>query len=593
MAVIYGTANSEVLQSPVPNSLDTIIGYGGNDSIYGNGAPAPGDILYGNDGNNYIDIGTYLAGGSVFAGQNNDSVNGSNLPDLVYGDAGADTILGNAGDDNLIGTNTTNHPFNDSGDLIRGGDGNDYISGNVGTDALYGSNGNDALYGGKDNDNLFGDAGNDSLFGDLNNDRLFGGTGSDSLQGGDGDDRLNGETNSDHLWGGAGFDTFTVNILNSSGDSDTIWDFEGTFSTTDTDKLVLQNVNNVQSTIGGADLLVQGANPANGAVQTFLRIKNKALYKSAFDAMYGGQNYAALLDVDSLDADALLAQSDPSADRAPGLTEEQILALLPPGTANPFDITVTGLFDRASEALNRRPEDELSPQDGAIDIVPIFRNAIQALEMGLPLPEEGRGVIWSTPESIDLASLKSALQDIEDSRLGGFGIYQENLVANLPPGTANPFDLTVEEVFARAEEALSPREGVVDIVPFMERAIDALNSGQPLPEEGRGVIWDTPESIDLPSLESALSDILDSRKGLGVVVPDSGIDPLTQGGTETWQTSADGFLMNDRHPLSRMDVAAPITEVSDNEPLRNFLLFAKECGGDIAAIAGANDVNLL
>lgn len=596
MAVIYGTPNPEFLQNPISNQLDTIVGYGGNDTISGNGAPAPGDVLYGNDGNDYITIDTGIAGGSVFAGKDNDNILGSDLPDLIYGDAGAESILGAGGNDNLIGTNTTNDPFNDSGDTIRGENGSDYINGNVGSDVLYGGNGNDSLYGGRDNDLMFGDAGNDSLLGDLNNDRLFGGTGSDYLQGGDGDDRLNGETNSDDLWGGVGFDTFTVKGFDAPGDVDTIWDFEGTFSTTDTDKLVLQNVNNVQSQVDGADLLVRGANPLNGTVQTFLRIKNKGLYKSAFDAIYGGQNYASLLGDASLDGEVLRAKMDIPPQSQTGLTEEQILASLPPGTPNPFDITVTGLFDRATEALNRRPEDKLSVQDGAIDIVPIFRNAIQALENGLPLPEEGRGVIWSTPESIDLASLKSALQDIEDSRLGGFAIYEENIVGNLPPGTPNPFDLTVEEVFERAKEALSPREGVVDLVPIMERAIDALKNGQPLPEEGRGVIWSTPESIDLPSLESALSDILDSRKGLGVVVPDSDIpdsdiDVLTQGGTETFDASADGLFSIERHALSRMDVAFP-AQVSDNEPLRNFLLFAKDCGCDIAAMAAANDLTL-
>jgi RTX calcium-binding nonapeptide repeat (4 copies) len=593
MAVIYGTPNSEVLQNSVSNTLDTIIGYGGNDSIYGNGAPAPGDILYGNEGNDYIVIGTYTAGGSVFAGMNNDSVVGSDYPDLIYGDAGSDSILGNAGADNLIGTNTTNDPFNDSGDTIRGGTGNDYISGNVGNDALYGGDGNDALYGGKDNDNLFGDNGNDSLFGDLNDDRLFGGAGSDSLQGGDGNDRINGETNSDHLWGGIGFDTFTVRAFDNAGDIDTIWDFEGTFSTADTDKLVLQNVNNVQGTASGADLLVQGANPANGAVQTFLRIKNKGAYQSAFNAMYGGQNYARLASFDSLDAEALQAQSDRPPESETGLTEEQLIALLPPGTPNPFDITVSGLFERAQEALYRRPGDESSYQDGAIDIVPIFRNAIQALENGLPLPEEGRGVIWSTPESIDLASLKSALQDIEDSRRDSSAIYQENFMSQLPPGSRNPFNMTVEEVFAMGREALSPREGVVDLVPIMERAIEALKNGQPLPEEGRGTIWSTPESIDLPSLESALSDILDPREGLGVVVPESEIDPLTQGGTETFDASADGGLLSDRNALSRMDVSSPVAEVSDNDPFRTFLLFGRDRNDDIAAIAAANDFNLM
>lgn len=80
---------------------------------------------------------------------------------------------GTKGNDTLDGKNTA--------DLLYGFDGDDYLNGSGGHDVLVGGLGNDVLDGGFGDDKLVGGSGNDILTGGVGIDTLIGGTGSDTF----------------------------------------------------------------------------------------------------------------------------------------------------------------------------------------------------------------------------------------------------------------------------------------------------------------------------------------------------------------------------------------------------------------------------
>ena len=201
--LIYGRGGNDTLDGGAGN--DKLFGEAGNDKLT---ADAGTDELYGGDGNDgfvfkggaangidwaqgdagidtadfsgmteklWIDLTfsnveawTYIGG--VYAGltylRGIENIVGSNLDDVMYGDAnanqisgggGADYILGRAGNDVLIG--------NDGNDRLFGGDGADTLSGDLGADELYGENGDDTfLFTGS------GNAGRDWVDGGANSD---------------------------------------------------------------------------------------------------------------------------------------------------------------------------------------------------------------------------------------------------------------------------------------------------------------------------------------------------------------------------------------------------------------------------------------
>ncbi|MFE1600807.1 calcium-binding protein [Methylobacterium sp. ID0610] len=128
----------------------------------------------------------------------NDSLAGSQIADLIWGNDGDDTLRGAAGDDYLSGL-----AGNDS---VDGGAGNDTLFGDAGDDRVDGGEGDDVLRGWYGSDTLFGSAGNDALFGQDGNDFLGAGRGNDALSGGAGNDALYGEAGEDVLFGNAGDD---------------------------------------------------------------------------------------------------------------------------------------------------------------------------------------------------------------------------------------------------------------------------------------------------------------------------------------------------------------------------------------------------
>ena len=131
-------------------------------------------------------------------GEGNDTADGQDGADRIFGGAGSDVLRGGAANDILDGGS--------SEDTLYGGEGNDDLFGGVGFDMLYGDDGDDTLSGGGQADNLFGGAGNDRLDGGDGRDRLFGEDGDDVLIGGDGADMMRGGAQSDRLEGGSGDD---------------------------------------------------------------------------------------------------------------------------------------------------------------------------------------------------------------------------------------------------------------------------------------------------------------------------------------------------------------------------------------------------
>ncbi len=132
---------------------------------------------------------------SVHAYGGNDTVQGHQFNDIIFGYDGNDNLHGNSGADVLFGD------FGD--DNLYGGEGNDALYGNIGNDELWGGNGDDSLHGENGNDTLNGGNGNDTLEGGFGNDYLFGNSNTDTLIGGAGDD---------NLFGGSGDDTYVFEL---------------------------------------------------------------------------------------------------------------------------------------------------------------------------------------------------------------------------------------------------------------------------------------------------------------------------------------------------------------------------------------------
>ncbi|MEJ6391148.1 calcium-binding protein [Gymnodinialimonas ulvae] len=167
--------------------------------------------LPGTDGGDMLDA---IRASRIFAGDGDDTVNGSDEDDLVAAGVGNDLVLASGGDDEVNGSIGR--------DTLEGGNGDDTITGGFGDDDLFGDAGDDALSGGFGNDFLFGDIGNDVLEGEDGNDTLVSFLGSDTLSGGADDDLLDaldlplftGPDAPDVLDGGDGNDT----LLGDDGD---------------------------------------------------------------------------------------------------------------------------------------------------------------------------------------------------------------------------------------------------------------------------------------------------------------------------------------------------------------------------------------
>lgn len=255
---ITGTDNADAIKGNLAVTDSFIIGYLGNDVIYGT---TKDEILI-NESGDAIMIG---GGGNdiIWAGADNDILDGGVGNDMLYGEAGSDiyvfrrgsgqdTIIDIATPGNIdtiwLGSNltpsdvvvrrqsddlvlrikntydtlTVKDSFRNNSTLNLLGsvwfqDGILWTKQDIidkidsrpeGNDAICGTTGDDRLQGTRGNDILSGNAGNDSLNGSLGNDILYGGMGNDILFGGAGDDMLYGEAGNDiYLFGrGSGQD---------------------------------------------------------------------------------------------------------------------------------------------------------------------------------------------------------------------------------------------------------------------------------------------------------------------------------------------------------------------------------------------------
>lgn len=160
-----GTAGADLLVGPRSGSSVVIRleGLGGNDDIWGNGAPLT-----------VAEYGDAPNGVSIVM----DSNNGLHRGFGSDGYGGTDSLL----EIQALGGSRIGH------DSVTGGDTAEWIEGRGGLDTLKGGGGNDTLDGGADADSLVGGAGADRLLGGEGDDMLIGGAGADSQDGGGGAD---------------------------------------------------------------------------------------------------------------------------------------------------------------------------------------------------------------------------------------------------------------------------------------------------------------------------------------------------------------------------------------------------------------------
>jgi Ca2+-binding RTX toxin-like protein len=196
----YGGSGNDRIEADSAGiaSVDYMEGGSGRDSLMGY---AGNDVLYGGDGDESganIAVGpsnlTYTPG--LFGGAGDDYLDGGRGNDFLDGGMDNDRLLGGDDSDTLVG--------GEGADFIDGGDGKDYAyygdssaGVNVNLSNGTGSGGQaegdvvtkiEGIVGSTFADFLTGDAGNNELIGGLGNDILQGLTGADYLDGGSGTD---------------------------------------------------------------------------------------------------------------------------------------------------------------------------------------------------------------------------------------------------------------------------------------------------------------------------------------------------------------------------------------------------------------------
>ena len=188
------------------------------------------DVIFGDANGNRIE-GRGEADG-LYGGGGDDQLYGGNGNDLLEGGTGADTLDGGAGIDTVSYEDAPAYygpPYNDgiwvnllngtgswsaNGDTyagienVTGSDFDDTILGNGSGNRIEGGDGDDLLEGGGGADRLYGGVGQDLLRGDDEADRLYGGDNNDDIRGGGSDDQLYGGGGNDLLIGGDGADMF-------------------------------------------------------------------------------------------------------------------------------------------------------------------------------------------------------------------------------------------------------------------------------------------------------------------------------------------------------------------------------------------------
>ncbi|SDE59324.1 hypothetical protein [Ruegeria marina] len=206
---LFGGSDPDLLLGGAGN--DALLGFGGRDTLYGGDGDDTllgggwADLLGGGDGND--SLGGDGGADTIYTARGDDTAEGGDGNDTLGGSWGNDSLSGGAGEDQLWGS--YDHDRLDGGDgndTLGGFWGDDHLSGGAGRDELWGAAGNDTLLGGADDDHLGGGAGDDLADGGAGDDLIFGGTGQDTLRGGAGQDTIHGAEGDDLIDGGAGDD---------------------------------------------------------------------------------------------------------------------------------------------------------------------------------------------------------------------------------------------------------------------------------------------------------------------------------------------------------------------------------------------------
>jgi len=212
---------------------DTIYGGDGNDVIRGGGLMSNlnfeqmgRDTIYGGDGND--DVLTGLEGGSVFAGNGNDTVV---VTPTRVGPTGTVTVDGGAGTDTLVVNSVPGYGVSlaiSGFETITLGDARYTLTLGAGGSTVTLPDRNDVVFGGADQDVVSLAGGIDVAHGGDGDDVLSGGANGDTLLGDAGADRLLGGSEVDVLLGGAGADVFVFTAVTDSlpNAGDRIWDFD-------------------------------------------------------------------------------------------------------------------------------------------------------------------------------------------------------------------------------------------------------------------------------------------------------------------------------------------------------------------------------
>lgn len=195
--VLNGGAGNDVLRSN--GGADALDGGAGNDSLFATG---DGAILRGGDGDD-----TLTARG---ANATIDGGDGFDVAELQFGGTSADQIINLVSGETIRLANGTTIQNVEAFD-VEAGEGADTITLTEFDDEAHGNGGDDVINGGGGDDRLFGGSGDDVVNGGDGNDIIDGESGSDLLNGGDGDDliRLDG---GDIAFGGAGADSFRLDV---------------------------------------------------------------------------------------------------------------------------------------------------------------------------------------------------------------------------------------------------------------------------------------------------------------------------------------------------------------------------------------------
>lgn len=202
---LTGSAESENLYGG--SGTDTLWGEGGNDSLWGGAGDDTlyggdgNDRLYGESGNDTLKGGDGLD--ILVGGDGSDSLDGGAGDDVLIGDGQGElqsVIEGTVNAETFRDFLDLKSPEELESYMSK------FETENDGNDTLEGGDGNDLLFGMGGNDQLDGGDGNDLLFGGSGDDYIDGGEGRDTIYAGDGNDIIVYDSNDYLVSGGSGID---------------------------------------------------------------------------------------------------------------------------------------------------------------------------------------------------------------------------------------------------------------------------------------------------------------------------------------------------------------------------------------------------